>query len=147
MVVFSLCFLLVAGVWGGIMLGGYLTQRHEEKRERINTMVAVVNQDLGVTLEDRAVTSMRCCKCGLPVWKRVRWFSTGSNIYLSLVQCPRHGLIKGKLRMKKAPDGGVFAVKTIKVADEESIQMIREKKESVKTKRKERRKRRKGLPR
>ena len=52
-------------------------------------------------LEDRAVTSMRCCKCGLPVWKRVRWFSTGGNIYLSLVQCPRHGYIKGKLRMKK----------------------------------------------
>ena len=94
-------------------------------------------------MADRGVTSMRCCHCGLPVWKRVRWFSVGTSVYLCLVQCPRHGFIKGKIRLKKSLDGRVFVVKTIKEADEESVRMIREKKESMKTRRKERRRRKK----
>ena len=94
-------------------------------------------------MADRGVNSMRCCKCGLPVWRRIRWFSVGSNMYLSLVQCPRHGFIKGKIRLKRAYDGGIFVVKTIKLADEESVRLIREKKESVKIRRKERRRKKK----
>ena len=128
-----------------------LPDNHEEEvRRNFGTYLKYVSRpfpDKEAALSDRTVTSMRCCSCGLPVWRRVRWFSAGANIYLSLVQCPRHGLIRGNIRLKKAPEGGVFVVKTIKAADEESIQMIREKKESVKTKRKERRKRRKELPR
>ena len=90
-------------------------------------------------LADKKVTAMRCVHCGLPVFKRVKWFSAGANMYLSLVQCPRHGYTKGKIRLKKAPDGGCFAVKTIKSADSESVSSIREKQEAVKEKRKERR--------
>lgn len=94
-------------------------------------------------MEDKRVSAMRCCKCNLPVWKRVRWFSTGGNVYLSLAQCPRHGYIKGKIRLKKCADGQVFAVKTVKLADEMSVKSIKAKKESVKARRKERRRRRK----
>ncbi len=90
-------------------------------------------------LADKKVTSMRCVRCGLPVFKRVKWFSAGANMYLCLVQCPRHGYTKGKIRLKKAADGGHFAVKTIKAADAESVRSIKEKQETVKEKRKERR--------
>ena len=90
-------------------------------------------------LADKKVTSMRCVRCGLPVFKRVKWFSAGANMYLCLVQCPRHGYTKGKIRLKKASDGGHFAVKTIKSADAETVRSIREKQDAVKEKRKERR--------
>ncbi|MBO6164353.1 MAG: exonuclease domain-containing protein [Lachnospiraceae bacterium] len=104
--------------------------------------VSRVFPDKEAALADRTVSSIRCPKCSLPVFRRVRWFSAGGSIYLALAQCPRHGLIKGKIRLKKAPGGGVFVVKTIKEADEASVEMIKEKKEAVKIRRKERRHRR-----
>ena len=95
-------------------------------------------------MADKVVGSLRCCRCGLPVWKRIRWFSTGGSTYLSLVQCPKHGYVKGKIRLKKYRDGRVFVVKTVKLADPESVQTIKEKKESVKEKRRERRHKKKA---
>ena len=105
--------------------------------------VSRVFEDKEQALSDRGVTSMRCSKCGLPLWRRVRWFSAGSNMYLSLGQCPRHGYIKGKLRLKKTSQDGCFVVKTIKPADEKAVEVIREKKEHVRSRRKERRKKKK----
>ncbi|MCD8009363.1 MAG: exonuclease domain-containing protein [Lachnospiraceae bacterium] len=96
-------------------------------------------------MKDRRVCSLRCSCCNLPVWKRARWFSTGGNTYLSLVQCPKHGYMKGKIRLKKCPDGGVFVVKTIKPADERSVKMIREKKDAIKKRRKDRRRKKEGM--
>ena len=52
---------------------------------------------------------------------RARWFSAGANTYLALAQCPRHGYVKGKIRIKKAADGNVFAVKTTKKADPAAV--------------------------
>ena len=47
--------------------------------------------------------------------------------------------MKGKIRMKKAENGNVFAVKTMKLTDETEAMMIREKKEEIKRKRREKR--------
>ncbi len=94
-------------------------------------------------MRDKTATSMRCSKCGLPVWRKVRWFSSGGSVYLSLVQCPRHGYMKGKIRLKKACGGGIFVVKTIKPADEDTARRLREKKEKVRSHRKDRRQRQK----
>ena len=90
-------------------------------------------------MADKVVTSLKCTCCGLPVWRRVRWFSAGANTYLALAQCPRHGYVKGKIRIKKAADGNVFAVKTTKKADPAAVAQIRGKKEQIKAKRRERR--------
>ena len=86
-------------------------------------------------MADKTVTAMRCSRCRMPVWKRLKWFSTGGNVYLSLVQCPRHGYIKGKLRIKKTPDGRVFAVKTMKPADAETVATVKAKREQLQEKR------------
>ena len=123
--------------------------REEEVVRDFGTYMKFVSRefpDKERAIADRSVASMRCSKCGLPVWKRIRWFSAGGNTYLALAQCPRHGFIKGKIRLKKSQAGGVFAVKTIKEADEQSVKNIREKKEHVKIRRKERRKKKSGLP-
>lgn len=60
-------------------------------------------------------------------------------MYLALAQCPRHGYVKGKIRVKKTADGRVFAVKTTKKADADAVAQIRGKKEQIKAKRRERR--------
>lgn len=117
--------------------------RQEEIYRDFGTYMKYVSKSFGTKEEammDRVVSSMRCSRCGLPVWKRIRWFSTGTNVYLSLVQCPRHGYVKGKIRIKKTPDGRVFVVKTIKPADEEAVQKLKEKKEQIRERRRGRRK-------
>lgn len=90
-------------------------------------------------MADKVVTNLRCTCCGLPVWRRVRWFSSGSNVYQALVQCPRHGYIKGKIRIKKTSDGRVFAVRTAKRASAEAVNQVRAKKDQLREKRRERR--------
>ena len=63
----------------------------------------------------------------------------------SLADCVGLHEIRGFLtsplarRMKKADDGNVFVVKTMKIIDEDSVNMIREKQEKLRAARAERR--------
>jgi len=84
---------------------------------------------------DKRVTDMVCCKCRRMLRKKIRWFSYGQKFYLCLAVCPEHGLVKGKIRMKHAEDGSVFAVKTQKLVDEEGAQVVYKKKEEVRLRR------------
>ncbi|MBQ9388430.1 MAG: exonuclease domain-containing protein [Lachnospiraceae bacterium] len=87
-------------------------------------------------MQDKSVAAISCPKCKLPVWKKIRWFSTGtSGVYLGLAKCPRHGYIKGKIRLKKLPDDSVYAVKTIKNVDSETAEEIRKKRLALREKR------------
>lgn len=52
--------------------------------------------------------------------------------------CPRHGYLKGKIRMKKTDEGKIYVIKTIKLSDEAEAALIREKREILKKKRKNR---------
>lgn len=90
-------------------------------------------------LMDKEITSSRCFLCGKNVRKKIRWFANGQKNYYCLAYCPRHGWMKGKIRMKKAENGNTFVVKTMKITDEAEAQMIREKKEEIKRKRREKR--------
>lgn len=88
---------------------------------------------------DKEITSSRCFLCEKNIRKKIRWFASGQKNYYCLACCPNHGWMKGKIRMKKAENGNVFAVKTMKFTDETEAQVIREKKEEIKRKRRERR--------
>lgn len=90
-------------------------------------------------MTDREITSSRCFLCEKNVRKKIRWFASGAKNYYCLAYCPVHGWMKGKIRMKRAESGNVFAVKTMKLTDEEEAQQIRDKKEEIKRKRRERR--------
>ena len=70
-------------------------------------------------MEEKRVTDIICTKCRRMLRKKIRWFSSGQRYYLCLATCPEHGMMKGKIRMKKSEDGRVFAVKTVKPVDEE----------------------------
>jgi inhibitor of KinA sporulation pathway (predicted exonuclease) len=93
-------------------------------------------------MADRTVLATRCYLCGKVLRRQIKWFPAGQKQYLCTAYCPRDGYLKGKIRIKKAPDGRYFAVRTIKQTTEEQAAQIAAKKEEVREKNRERRKRR-----
>ena len=91
-------------------------------------------------MKDRDVIGGRCFVCGKVLRKKVRWFSSSAKNYHSVWYCPRHGHIKGKIRMKKTEEGNFYVVKTLKITDEEETNLIREKRDLLKAKRRKKRK-------
>lgn len=86
-------------------------------------------------MKERLVTEMRCYKCGRMLRKKIRWFTPNQKIYYGLAICPEHGYLKGKVRIKRVDDTKVYAVKTLKLTDEEGAIQIASRKEEVKKKR------------
>ncbi len=91
-------------------------------------------------MEDKEILTSRCCLCGKNARKKIRWFASGQKNYYCLAYCPRHGWLKGKVRMKRSADGKVFAVKTMKLTNDAEADLIREKKEEIRRKRRARKK-------
>lgn len=75
-------------------------------------------------LADREVSSSKCYLCHRNLKKRVKWFTTNNRHYICLAYCEQHGYLKGKIRINRAAEGGVFAVKTTKLIDEETAEAI-----------------------
>ena len=90
-------------------------------------------------MEDKEIVSTKCILCGKNVRKKIRWFSSGQKNYYCLAACPSHGWIKGRIRIKRAEDGNVFAIKTLQLATEDDAAAIKEKREEIRRKRRERR--------
>ena len=91
-------------------------------------------------MEDKAVITTPCLICNRKLKKKIRWFSSNSKIYYCLCNCPEHGLVKGKIRMKKTDDGFYYAVRTLKLTDSKGEQTILERRNEIQKKRREKRK-------
>lgn len=91
-------------------------------------------------LKDRRMNSTVCYKCGKKVRKKIRWFSDNSKTYYSLACCEDHGWLKGKIKLKKADNDRVFAVKILSLTDDEGADSIRQKQNAIRKKRREKRK-------
>lgn len=114
------------------------TCRKEEIYKEFGTYSKFVSQIYETkedAMEDRKLTCTVCYQCGRTLRKKIRWFSSNSKIYFCLAICPDHGYLKGKIRIKKAPDGKVFAVKTLKLVGEEGADSIRIKQEDLRKRR------------
>lgn len=96
--------------------------------------------DKNVAIEDKDVSMTRCYLCGRIAKKKIKWFSVNGKHYYCLAYCKKHGYLKGKVRMKKADDGNVYVVKTLKLVNEEIANQIAEKQEKLRLQRSERRK-------
>lgn len=94
-------------------------------------------------LAEKRLTDLVCCKCRRMLRKKIRWFAVNQRYYFCLASCPEHGYVKGKIRIKKTEDGSVFAVKTIKLTDQDGVDTIIKRREEAKKKRTERAKARK----
>lgn len=89
-------------------------------------------------LGDKTVADLICPHCRRMLRKKVRWFSLNQKQYFCLGVCPQHGFVRGKIRMKKAENGMIYVVKTMKATDEAGAQVVFRKKEEQRKKRHER---------
>ncbi len=90
-------------------------------------------------LKDKRINSTVCYKCGKKVRKKIRWFSDNSKTYYCLACCEEHGWLKGKIKLKKADDEKVFAVKILSLTDELGADSIRTRQNAIRKKRREKR--------
>lgn len=90
-------------------------------------------------MADKEVSSTRCYVCGRKAPKKIDWFSANGKHYYCIAKCWRHGYIKGKARMKKADDGNVYVVKTLKRVPKSTVNDIKEKQEKLRQQRAEKR--------
>ena len=98
--------------------------------------VSMSYPDKETALKDKTVTAIGCNRCNLPVIPRIKWFAgSGGNMYYALVQCPRHGYVKGKIRIRKAQGDEIYIVKTIKPATEADVEDLQSRKAAVKERR------------
>ena len=91
-------------------------------------------------MEDKEVISTRCFLYGANTKKKIPWFSMNGKHYYTIVICEKHGLLKGKIRMRKSVHDNIYVVKTMKQVTEETVEEILSRKEQTRENRKERRK-------
>lgn len=98
-------------------------------------------EDKEALLADKEVIATRCYLCHRNLRRKIRWFSPNGKHYYSVSYCDKHGYMKGKIRIKKAENNMLFAVKTTKFISEKEVGAIQMKKERAKEIRRERRRR------
>ncbi|MDO4293797.1 MAG: 3'-5' exonuclease [Eubacteriales bacterium] len=99
--------------------------------------------DRDALLADREVISTRCYLCHRNLRRKVKWFSPNGKHYFSVSYCDKHGWMKGKIRVKKAENEMVYAVKTTKFVEEKELGGLMEKKDHARMLRREHRRREK----
>lgn len=90
-------------------------------------------------MKDREVVSTKCIVCNNTAKKKIRWFSMNTKSHVCLAYCAEHGYLKGKIRLKKTDEGNYYVVKTVKKINEEEAVEIREKRNLLREKRREKR--------
>ncbi len=108
----------------------YLKITRNIYREFINKLAA---------MNDKDVVSTKCFLCGAKTRKKVPWFSNNGRNYYSVMVCPRHGNIKGKIRMKKSVNDKIYVVKTMKQVNMDTVNDIIMKRNQLREGRRERR--------
>lgn len=95
--------------------------------------------DKPTAMADKKVLSTKCFLCGAKTKKKIPWFTNNGKHYYTIVSCPRHGMIKEKIRLRKSKNDQIYVVKTMKQAGPEIVQDVLNKKNQVRSNRKERR--------
>ena len=86
-------------------------------------------------MKDSEVISTKCCTCGRRLRKKIHWFSDNSKNYYSLAFCAEHGFLSGKIHIKKTEDNRYFVIKELKFTDEAGADLIYEKRNEFRRKR------------
>ncbi len=80
-------------------------------------------------LADPEVMSTKCYICHKNLRRKLRWFTINGKHYYAVSNCDVHGLMKSKVRIKKATDDKVFAEKTSKFISEEDAAALKKKRD------------------
>lgn len=103
--------------------------RKSEVKVQFDTYMKYISREFGDKAQafaDREVASSKCYLCHRNLRKKVRWFTPNGRNYYCLAYCEKHGYLKGKIRLRKAEDGGVYIVKTTKLIPKEEADLLRE---------------------
>ncbi|MBE5868942.1 MAG: exonuclease domain-containing protein [Lachnospiraceae bacterium] len=92
--------------------------------------ISRVFRDKQEAFGDREVVSTKCYLCHRNIKKKVKWFCPKGKHYYCLAYCEKHGYLKGKMRIKRAENGGIYVVKTTKLISEQEAEQIRQRKET-----------------
>lgn len=82
--------------------------------------------------EDREVVSSKCYICRRNLRKKLRWFTSNGRNYYCLAYCEEHGYLKGKIRVRKSEDGGVYIVKTTKLISPQKAEELKARRDHIK---------------
>ena len=90
-------------------------------------------------LEDSHLRTICCSRCGRKTTRRIKWFMNGSGVYYSVGNCFRHGNMLATARIKPASDSSdeVFVIKRVVPISKRRYKEIRERKEELLKKRRE----------
>lgn len=94
--------------------------------------ISRVFEDKSKLLSDKEVTEIRCFKCNRVLKRKIGWFTSNGKHYYGVAYCLRHGNVKSKLRIRKAENGGTYAVKTDKCISSEEAKLMKEKANALK---------------
>ena len=75
----------------------------------------------------------------------IPWFWSNPRLYCAVAECKEHGLLEGKIRIKKKDNiSKIYVVKTIASTDEEGCKKFKSRQDTIRMKRREKRARKKN---
>ncbi len=84
--------------------------------------------DKSMLMHEKDLFKNECYICRNKTKPRIDWFNAGgSKTYLSLSECPEHGLMRSVIRIKKAEDAKIYAIKITHSASREDVEQMQEK--------------------
>lgn len=83
-------------------------------------------QNKAEAFADREVLSSKCYLCHRNLRKSENWFTPNGKNYYCLAHCEKHGYLKGKIRIRKSEEGGIYVIKTTKLISEKEAADIKE---------------------
>lgn len=83
-------------------------------------------QEKSELLSNKNIACIRCVYCQNALRKKVPWFTANNGKhYYALAECETHGMMKGKIRVRKNKQDMYFAIKTIRhVTKEEADEIV-----------------------
>lgn len=120
-------------VWGNVSYDIFNppVDRKEEIKVQFDTYTKYISrvfEDKKAALADREVASSKCYQCHRNLRKKEKWFAVNAKTYYCIAYCEKHGYLKGKIRIKRTEEGGVFVVKTTKLVSEGEAENVMRKK-------------------
>lgn len=89
--------------------------------------ISRVFPDRKTAFADKEVISSKCYICHKNLRKRLRWFTpNGGKHYYCAAYCDVHGILKGKIRIRRTQDDAVYVVKTTKWISPEELEELKE---------------------
>lgn len=90
-------------------------------------------------VKESNIITTKCYICNKTAKKKIKWFSSNQKTYYCIARCEEHGYLKGRMKIKKTDDNKYYAVKILKLTDEDGVADVKEKQLAARAKRREKR--------